>query len=103
MEYPFIKCCISSRTKRIRNFSLVFPEYWGNNSVSFTALPGGYYDGSVVTAINAIASFWFKDEVDATFGRGFKLYYNNVPDTGDIVNSEKNTAFSVRCLRITNR
>jgi uncharacterized protein (TIGR02145 family) len=75
------------------------PNTGATNSVLFTALPGGYYDGSVTTAIQAIASFWFKDEANATMGKGFKLYYNNSPNTGDFVFSEKNTAFSVRCLK----
>ena len=75
------------------------PNTGATNSVSFTALPGGYFDGSVTTGLQAIASFWFKDEVGAIYGRGFKLYYNNSPNPGDYVNSEKNTAFSVRCLK----
>lgn len=75
------------------------PNTGATNTVSFTALPGGYFDGSVTTGLKAIASFWFKDEVGAIYGRGFKLYYNNSPNPGDYVNSEKNTAFSVRCLK----
>ena len=75
------------------------PNAGATNSISFTALPGGYFDGSVTTAIQAIASFWFTDEATATMGKGFKLYYNNDPDTGDLVHSEKYTAFSVRCLK----
>ncbi len=75
------------------------PNTGATNSVSFTALPGGYFDGSVTTGIQAIASFWFKDEANVTMGKGFKLYYNNLPDPGDFVYSEKNTAFSVRCLK----
>jgi uncharacterized protein (TIGR02145 family) len=75
------------------------PNTGATNSIGFTALPGGYYSGSVTTGIQAIASFWFRDEANATMGKGFKLYYNNDPDTGDLVYSEKYTAFSVRCLK----
>jgi len=75
------------------------PNTGATNSVLFTALPGGYFDGSVTTGIQAIASFWFTDEIGGIYGRGFKLYYNNIPDTGEYVNSEKNTAFSIRCLK----
>ena len=75
------------------------PNTGATNSISFTALPGGYFDGSVTTGIQAIASFWFTDEASTELGKGFKLYYNNSPDDGDFVHSEKYTAFSVRCLK----
>lgn len=75
------------------------PNAGATNSVTFTALPGGFYDGTVVTGFQAIASFWFSDEANSNMGKGFKLYYNNTPSTGDLVHSEKNTAFSVRCLQ----
>lgn len=77
------------------------PNTGATNLVSFTALPGGYYGGSgpVSTGIQAMGSFWFSDQTDETHGRGFMLYYNNSPTTGDIVAYLKNCAFSVRCLK----
>lgn len=74
------------------------PNTGATNTVSFTALPGGYYDGSPMQ-LNATASFCLKNEASPTTGRGFLLYYNNTPTTGDYTNFNKNIAFSVRCIK----
>ena len=42
------------------------PNTLATNSVSFSALPGGYYTGSEYLGINETAAFWFSDEVDIT-------------------------------------
>ncbi|MGE5457900.1 MAG: hypothetical protein ACM3RX_06060 [Methanococcaceae archaeon] len=35
------------------------------NSVLFTALPGGYIDGSATIGLRTTASFWLNEEIDA--------------------------------------
>lgn len=75
------------------------PNTLATNSVSFTALPGGYYTSTEFTGINETGLFWLSDEVDAARAKGFRLYYDNSPTTGDLIHSQKNNAFSVRCIK----
>ena len=75
------------------------PNTLATNLVSFTALPGGYHTSTVFIGINETALFWLMDEVDAARAKGFRLYYDNSPTTGDLIHSQKNNAFSVRCLK----
>lgn len=74
------------------------PNSNATNSVSFTALPGGYFSEGDV-GLQTTASFWMEDEVDAARGLGFLLYYNNTPTTGDYVYFSKSNGMSVRCLK----
>lgn len=75
------------------------PNTLATNSVSFTALPGGYYTSTEFIGINETALFWLMDEVDVAHAKGFRLYFDNAPTTGDLINAQKNNAFSVRCVK----
>ena len=75
------------------------PNTGATNSVLFTALPGGYSAGTGIISLNEYASFHFKNETNATTGRGYMLYYNNIPNTGSYVSFGKEFAFSIRCLK----
>ena len=74
------------------------PNTNATNSVLFTALPGGYFD-EADGGLQTTAAFWLKNEVDATHGKGFLLYHNNTPTTGDYSHTLKTVGFSVRCIR----
>ena len=76
------------------------PNTGATNSVLFTALPAGYYDGSLSTGLRAIAAFWFKTEQSLTEGRGFMLYYNNSPTDWNYVSFLKLKHFLSVTLRI---
>lgn len=75
------------------------PNTLATNSVLFTALPGGYYSGSEFLGINETAAFWFMDEVNISTAKGYRLYFDNSPTTGDLVHANKDNAFSIRCVK----
>ena len=69
-----------------------------NNSIRFTALPGGfrYNDGSF-ESIGSVGVWWCSTEYNTSYAWFRDLYYyNNFIDRG---NENKNCGFSVRCVK----
>jgi uncharacterized protein (TIGR02145 family) len=96
---------LSSRVASSAEFKEAGTVHWqtpntgATNSIGFTALPGGYYTGSIYIYLYQQACFWLSDQASATLGIGAALYYNNLPTPGDLLNWPKGRALSVRCVK----
>jgi uncharacterized protein (TIGR02145 family) len=70
------------------------------NDTGFTALPGGFREGSngTFTSIGASGDWWSSTESTATGAWYLSMYYNNNEVTG-LPDCNKSVGLSVRCLK----
>jgi uncharacterized protein (TIGR02145 family) len=57
----------------------------------------GEYKSGIWEPTNESIHFWYNDEVDATYARSY--YFNQINSTFQVINENKSTAMSVRCIK----
>jgi uncharacterized protein (TIGR02145 family) len=79
----------------------VAPNVGASNTSGFTALPGGYRNSSgVFEKINEQATWWVKEEINATTAPIKLIEFTSSSLTNQTLN--KNTGVSVRCVVLDN-